>query len=151
MGAGVALKLADHFQSFDEIKAAGPEEIESVPDIGPSVRESLHRFFESPHNSELIERLKNAGLNFASRRIEKSGDIFLGKTFVLTGTLSSLTREDAKEKILAYGGKASGSVSKNTDFVLAGDKAGSKLEKAQKLGIQIISEEEFKKMISEAG
>lgn len=143
VGAGAAKKLADHFGSIDELMKADQEMIEKVPEIGPSISGSVVKFFSDPHNKKIIERLKKHGLNFSSEKKIEKETFFTGKTFVLTGTLSNYSREEAGDKIVMYGGKVTSSVSKNTDFVLAGENAGSKLDKAAKLSIKIMSEKEF--------
>ena len=143
VGAGAANKLADHFGSIDKLMEADQEIIEKVPEIGPSISGSVVKFFSDPHNKKIIERLKKHGLNFSSEKKIEKETFFTGKTFVLTGTLSNYSREEASDKIVMYGGKVTSSVSKNTDFVLAGENAGSKLDKAAKLGITIMTEKEF--------
>jgi DNA ligase (NAD+) len=148
VGAGVAKSLARHFASLDDIFAASAEQLTEAEDIGEVIAQSLVNWHGDKRNQKLIERLRAAGLNFKSELYQpqaKAGP-FAGKTFVLTGTLPTLTREDATAKIESLGGKVSGSVSKKTDFVLAGEEAGSKLDKAQKLGVKIIDEKEFLKM-----
>ncbi|HUR45979.1 MAG TPA: BRCT domain-containing protein, partial [Candidatus Saccharimonadales bacterium] len=117
-------------------------------DVGEVIANSLFDWFSDSRNQKLLERLAKAGLNFESQLYKPAAAAgpFHGKTFVLTGTLPSLSREDATAKIEALGGRVSGSVSKKTDFVLAGEEAGSKLEKAEKLGVKIITEQEFKEM-----
>ncbi|MEJ5350657.1 MAG: NAD-dependent DNA ligase LigA [Melioribacteraceae bacterium] len=147
VGAGVAKKLADHFKSIDALINASEEEIESIHEIGPSISKSIKRFFSDSNNIKLIERLKKAGLKFKSEEIKVTSDKLKGKSFVLTGTLSSMSREEAKEKIISLGGHVLSAVSKNTDYVVVGENPGSKFDKAQKLGIPILSEEEFLKMI----
>lgn len=147
VGAGAAKKIADHFHSIDSLMKASEEEIESIHEIGPSIGKSIKRFFSDSNNLKLIERLKDVGLNFESKGIMIFSDKFKGKSFVLTGTLSSMSREEAKEKIISLGGTVLSAVSKNTDFVVVGENPGSKFDKAQKLGIQILTEEEFLKMI----
>lgn len=147
VGAGAASKLADHFGSLEKIMNATAEDIEEVPDIGPSISKSLNHFFSEETNIEIINRLKEAGLKFESDVKENASEILADKKFVLTGTLPNLTREEAKDLILANGGSVVSSVSAKTDYVLAGEKAGSKLEKAEKLGVKVITEEEFNKMI----
>ncbi len=152
VGAGAAKKLADHFGSLDALMNAGEEDITSVYEIGGSIARSVRRFFSDQHNLHLISELRNAGLIFESEKKDDIGDnFFKGKTFVLTGTLSLLKRDEAAERIAALGGKTASSVSKNTDFVIAGESAGSKLEKAQKLGVGILDEETFMTRLSEAG
>jgi DNA ligase (NAD+) len=146
VGAGVARKLADSFNSIDKLMSATEEEIEKVYEIGTSISKSLIKFFSDNHNRKLITSLKEAGLNFNSEVSGKS-NVLSGKLFVLTGTLKKYTREEASEKIINLGGKVTSSVSKKTNYVLAGESAGSKLEQAKKLGINIISDEEFEKLL----
>lgn len=148
IGAGVAKKLAEHFLSIDRLMNASIDEIESVHEIGPSISGSVIRFFSNKKNREIIEVLRRAGLNFSMEKRKALSEKFLGKSFILTGTLSSMSRDEAKEIILAHSGKVVSSVSKNTDYVIAGEKAGSKLDKAQKLGVKIIDEDEFISMIN---
>jgi DNA ligase (NAD+) len=145
VGAGVAKALMRHFPGIDELFAAGTNEWLEAEDIGDVIAQSLLEWHGEPRNRDLLARLKLAGLNFSSSLYRKadSGGAFDGKTFVLTGTLPTLTREAATARIESLGGKVSGSVSKKTDFVLAGEDAGSKLEKAGKLGVKIIDEAEF--------
>lgn len=147
IGAGAAQKLVAHFRSIDSLIKAKPEEIEEVHEIGPSISNSVKLFFSNKKNQEILEELKEAGLKFESEDSGIKLDEFVGKIFVLTGTLETMGREEAKEKIIQAGGKAASSVSKNTDFVVAGENAGSKLDKAVNLGIRILSEEEFLNML----
>jgi len=149
VGAGVAKSLARHFPSLDDMFAANAEQLAEAEDIGEVIAQSLVNWHGDARNQKLIERLRAAGLNFKSELYQpraKAGP-FAGMTFVLTGTLPTLTREEAAAKIEALGGKVSGSVSKKTDFVLAGAEAGSKLAKAQELGVKILDEAEFLKML----
>jgi DNA ligase (NAD+) len=150
VGAGVAKSLARHFPALDDIFAANAEQLAEAEDIGEVIAQSLVNWHGDARNQKLIERLRAAGLNFRSELFQpraKAGP-FSGKTFVLTGTLPTLKREEAAAKIESLGGKVSGSVSQKTDFVVAGEEAGSKLDKAQKLGVKIIDEKEFRAMIS---
>jgi len=150
VGAGVAQKLAEHFGSIDALINASEEEILSVYEIGPSISRSVKQFFSDKHNLELIEKLKKAGLHFSSEQKKPVKDnFFKDKTFVLTGTLSSFSRDEAAARIKRLGGKVASSVSKNTDYVIAGEKAGSKLDKAKSLGVKILNEEEFLKLLEE--
>ncbi len=145
VGAGGAKSLARHFTSLDDIFAANAEQLAEAEDIGEVIAQSLVNWHGDARNQKLIERLRAAGLNFKSELYQpqtKAGP-FAGKIFVLTGTLPTLKREEAAAKIESLGGKVSGSVSKKTDFVVAGEEAGSKLDKAQKLGVKIIDEGEF--------
>jgi DNA ligase (NAD+) len=149
VGAGAAAKLAEHFLSLDNLMKADEEEIESIPDIGPSISKSITEFLSKKENRIIINKLVEAGLNFNAEENVKTSSVFEGKSFVLTGTLPSMSREEAKDKIIRAGGKVVSSISKNTDFLLAGEKAGSKLAKAEKLNIQIIDENEFYKLLAE--
>ncbi|MCX8108289.1 MAG: NAD-dependent DNA ligase LigA, partial [Verrucomicrobiae bacterium] len=153
VGAGVARSLARHYATLDELASATREALTQVQDIGPVIADSVYSWFRQPRNQQLIERLRNAGLNFKSslyQPAEAKGP-FTGKTFVLTGTLSSMTREQATARIESLGGRVSSSVSKKTDYVLAGADPGSKLDKARQLGVKIIDEAEFLRMIGKAG
>ena len=147
VGAGAAKKLADHFLSIDALAIATEEEIEEIHEIGPSISKSVRRFFSDKHNIKLIDKLKTAGLTLSSEPKKLKSDSLAGKSFVLTGTLSSMSRETAKEIIQEHGGVVISSVSKNTDFVVVGESPGSKFDKAQKLGIAILTEEQFQEMI----
>lgn len=150
VGAGVAQKLAEYFGNIDALIEADEEEILSVYEIGPSISRSVKEFFSNKHNLELIEKLKKAGLKFSSEQKKPVKDnFFKDKTFVLTGTLSSFSRDEAAARIKKLGGKVTSSVSKNTDYVIAGEKAGSKLDKAKSLGVKIINEDEFLKLLEE--
>ena len=151
VGAGAARKLSDHFNSIDELINATEEEISAVREIGPSISGSIKNFFSNEANIKIIEELKKHGVNLQSVRKEVKENIFTNKSFVLTGTLQNYTREEAGEKIVSLGGKVTSSVSKNTDFVLAGESAGSKLDKARSLGVKIINEEDFINMLNSAG
>lgn len=150
VGERTAQFLADGLGSMDRLMAASEAELQLVEEVGPKVSESIRRFFAESHNQELVERLRAAGLKFESEgpARAKAGPL-LGMTFVLTGTLPTLAREVAKERIEAAGGKVTGSVSKKTTVVVAGDEAGSKLEKALALGIEIWDEAELLKRIAE--
>ena len=148
VGERTAVFLAEHFGSMDAIAEATVEELQGAEEVGPKVAESIFQFFREKHNRELIERLREAGLQFTHATRRPKGGPLSGKTLVLTGTLPTLSREDAKKMIEAAGGKVSGSVSKKTNFVVAGDDAGSKLTKAQELGVEIWDEE---RLVKEAG
>jgi len=150
VGSGAAKKLADHFASIDEMINASEEEISSIHEIGPSISSSVKNFFTDKHNLKVIQRLKEHNLNFKSEKKVARQTSFMGKIFVLTGTFSKFSREEAEEKISNFGGKPVSSVSKKTNFVLVGENPGSKLTKAQALGVQVINEKEFVKMLEEA-
>ncbi len=147
VGAGVSKKLTEHFNSIDDLITATEEEIQSVHEIGESISRSIKNFFNEKNNLLLIEKLKSAGLNFTSSKKEIKENFFYNKTFVLTGSLEKYSREDASDIIKNFGGKVTSSVTKKTDFVIAGESAGSKLKKAQELNIKILSEDEFTRLI----
>ncbi|MDE2254646.1 MAG: NAD-dependent DNA ligase LigA [Betaproteobacteria bacterium] len=141
VGEATAKDLAQHFCSLDAIMSASVEDLCQVADVGPIVAQSIHTFFEQPHNREIVEQLRAAGVHWSEQRSQREGSRPLaGKTFVLTGALPNLTRDEAKARIEASGGKVAGSVSKRTNYVVAGAEAGSKLAKAQELGVPIIDE-----------
>ncbi len=146
VGVKAAKTLAAHFGSLDALTAASVEELSEVPEVGAITAESIHGWFASPQSRDLIERLRAAGVNFRSLSVV-TDTRFAGMTFVLTGALSLFTRDEATEKIEAFGGKAAGSVSKKTTYVVAGENAGSKLKKANELGVRVLSEEEFLEML----
>ena len=141
VGDRTASLLADHFGSLDAIASASTEELEQVEEVGPRIAESIRNFFGASMNRDLVQRLRGHGLRFQ----EDAGDDrephpFAGRVFVLTGTLDGMTRDEARARIDEAGGKVGGSVSRNTDFVVAGDKPGSKLRKAEQLGVVVIDE-----------
>ena len=146
VGQKAAKVLASYYADLDALIAATAEELTLVPDIGAITANFIVSWFANPQSRDLIERLRLAGVDFASHE-EKKDDRFAGKTFVLTGALSRFTRDEASAIIESFGGKASGSVSKKTSYVVAGENAGSKLTKAQSLGIPVLSEEEFAELI----
>jgi len=140
VGERTAEFLAEHFGSLDKIAAASRDELQGAEEVGPKVAESIFAFFREPQNQQLLERLKAARLSFEYTPKLRSLGPLAGMTFVLTGTLPHLTREEAKEKIEAAGGKVAAAVSRKTTFVVAGDDAGSKLDKAKKLNVAVIDE-----------
>ena len=146
VGQKAAKVLASHFTDLDSLMAAGEEELTAISDIGGITAGFIINWFSNPQSIDLIEKLRRAGVSFLSKE-DRKDDRFAGKVFVLTGTLSSFTRDQAGAIIESFGGKTSSSVSKKTDYVLAGENAGSKLTKAESLGIAIISEAEFEEMI----
>ncbi len=150
VGEKTAEILADKFHTLDALKEASLEELQSVPEVGEKVSQAIYDFFRDSRVLELLERLRAAGLNFTQPQKELSGNIFDGKTLVFTGELKTMTRTEAEQMAKQYGGKASGSVSKKTSYVIAGEAAGSKLKKAEELGIPVLTEEEFLKMINAA-
>jgi DNA ligase (NAD+) len=139
VGERTAQALAQEFGSMEALMAASEEELTRVNDIGPKVAATVREFFSNDRNLALVEKLRGFGLTFTAER-KVRGTALEGMTFVLTGTLPTLTRDEAKERIEAAGGKVSGSVSKKTSYVVAGEEAGSKLEKAQQLGVAVLDE-----------
>src|ERR1700733_6905468 len=139
VGERTAQLLAEEFGSMDALMAASADELERVNEVGPRVSQAIREFFDEAQNRELIEKLRVAGLTFTAEKRKKSSQL-QGMTFVLTGTLPTLTREDAKARIETAGGRVSGSVSKKTHYVVAGEEAGSKLDKARELGVKVIDE-----------
>ncbi|MBQ1372097.1 MAG: NAD-dependent DNA ligase LigA, partial [Oscillospiraceae bacterium] len=146
VGAKAGKLLAQSFGSLDALMEANEEQLTAVPDIGEVTARSIVSWFRAPQSRHMIERLRQAGVNFLNKT-EISDRRFAGKTFVLTGALTRFTREEAEAQIEAFGGKASGSVSKKTSFVVVGENAGSKLRKANELGIPVLSEEEFLELL----
>jgi len=147
VGERTAEFLAEHFGSLDALMNATEEELQEVNEVGPRVSESILEFFQEPRNRELVEQLRKAGLTFAGKKKER-GTKLAGKTFVLTGTLAHYTRDEAKKMIEDAGGRVSGSVSKKTDYVVAGEDAGSKLDKAKELGVKVVDEKAMKELLS---
>ena len=147
VGKAAAKAIMKHFKDIEVLSHASMDELQDVNDIGEVSAECIRRFFLSEDNRQMIARLKEAGLNMRAEEAEVLESAISGKTVVVTGTLPSLGRKEAQELIEKYGGKASGSVSKKTDYVLAGEAAGSKLTKAQELGIPVLNEEEFKTLL----
>lgn len=146
VGERTAQILAEAFGSLDAIAAADFETLQQADEVGPKVAQSIRTFFENPVNHELVDRLRDAGLTFTHAVTRKSGGPFEGRTFVITGTLPNMSREDAKAFIIEHGGKVTDSVSKKTSFLVAGDEAGSKLEKARKLGVEVIDEQRLREL-----
>ena len=146
VGAKAGKVLAGSFGSLDALMQASLEELTAVPDVGAVTAQNIHQWFSQPQSRHMIERLRAAGVNFESKRTVADARL-AGKTFVLTGALSKFTRDEATEKIELFGGKASGSVSKKTSFVVVGENAGSKERKARELGIPILTEDEFLELI----
>jgi DNA ligase (NAD+) len=146
VGERTAQFLAEHFGSMDALMNASQEELEQVNEVGPRIAESISEFFHEPRNRELVKRLRESGLTFSGKKRER-GTKLTGKTFVLTGTLTKYSRDQAKKLIEDAGGRVSGSVSKKTDYVVAGSDAGSKLDKAKELGVTVIEENEMEKLV----
>lgn len=146
VGERTAEFLAEHFGSMDALMSASTEDLQSVNEVGPRIAESIREFFSEPRNRKLVERLRQY-LNFTGQKKQR-GTALAGKTFVITGTLANYSREEAKRMIEDAGGKVSGSVSKKTDYVLAGDDPGSKLDKARELGVKVIGEAEMEDLLN---
>ena len=147
VGSKLAKVLAKEFKSMDKLMEADLVRLNSISDIGEITANHIYEFFREEQTIDLINRLKNAGVNMKYLQEDSGDERFFGKTFVLTGSLKDFTRDEAAKIIEDYSGKTSSSVSKKTTYVLAGEGAGSKLTKAQELGIKVISEEEFKNML----
>jgi DNA ligase (NAD+) len=139
--------LAEHFSSLDELMEAKQEDLENVPEVGPKVSASIAEFFEEPANRKIVKKLDSRGVKPTAEKREIKSQKFAGKSFVFTGGLSNRSREDAAELVLQHGGKISGSVSKKTDYVVVGTDPGSKYDKAKELGVEILSESEFEKLL----
>ena len=146
VGETTARDLALHFGSIEAIMQAQPEALLQVPDVGPVVAGSIARFFAEPHNQEVVRALREQGVEPQLPEAQRSSGL-AGKTFVLTGTLPTWSREEASSRIIAAGGKVSGSVSRKTSYVVAGEEAGSKLEKATELGVAILDETGLKTLL----
>jgi DNA ligase (NAD+) len=147
VGEATALALARHFGDIAALRRAGEDEIQRVPDVGPVVAKNVAAYFRDPDNAAVVDRLLAGGITWPAPAAIAVQTEVTGKTFVLTGTLQALTREEAEEAIVQLGGKVSGSVSKKTQYVVAGAEAGSKLKKAQQLGITVLDEAAFLKLL----
>ena len=141
VGETTARDIARKFGSIEAVMQADEEALLTVPDVGPVVANAVARFFAEPHNREIVDKLLTAGVQPKAEAMPAGGQALAGKTFVLTGTLPTLTRDEATRRILAAGGKVSGSVSGKTAYVVAGEEAGSKLTKAEQLGVAILDED----------
>jgi DNA ligase (NAD+) len=148
VGERTAIFLAVQFGSLDAIAAADVNQLQRAEEVGPKVADSIYHFFREARNRDLVERLRAAGLSFTFESEDPGGDALVGLSFVLTGTLPTLSREEAKSLIESAGGRVVGSVSKSTNFVVAGDGPGSKLEKAGKLGVRVIGEQDLLGMLA---
>jgi len=148
VGEATAQTLARHFGDLDALMAADEAALQLVQDVGPVVAQSIHTFFHQPHNREVINKLIAAGITWPNEQRTTHHQPLAGKIFVLTGTLSTMTRDEAKEKLEALGAKVSGSVSKKTSYVVAGEEAGSKLDKAHELGVEVLDEAAFMEMLA---
>ena len=147
VGQSTARELMGHYKSLPDLAAAEVEELSAIQDIGPTTAECIYAFFRNEENRHILQKLIDRGVNVTMPEVEKASDTLEGKTFVVTGTLSRYGRKDIEELILSHGGKVSGSVSKKTGYLIAGENAGSKLAKAQSLGVPVLTEDEFEAMI----
>ena len=148
IGFSIAQLLVDNLMTIKQLMAATADDLQSVQGIGPQIAVSVVRFFADKHNRRIIERLETAGVQLVRKKARAAvSQRFAGKTFVLTGTLSSLTRDEARQRIESMGGKVVSSVSKNTDFVVVGEEPGSKLEKARELDRPLLDEKKFITML----
>jgi len=139
--------LAEHFSSLEELASADEEQLVAVPEVGPKVAASIAEFFSEPANRKLIKKLYKAGVHPTAEKRAVKSQKFTGKSFVFTGGLANRSREEAGEIVLEHGGKVSGSVSKKTDYVVVGSDPGSKYDKAEELGVPILSESEFETLM----
>ncbi|MEZ4688263.1 MAG: helix-hairpin-helix domain-containing protein, partial [Bacteroidia bacterium] len=148
VGQTVAKKLVRHFKTIENMQAATEEELAAAPDIGGRIAESLRGWLDDPEQQQVLERMQKAGLQFAKEEAEGSSSVLAGKSFVISGVFETFGRNELKELVEALGGEVKSSLSSKTGFLLAGENAGpSKLEKAEKLGVQVLSEDEFRHMI----
>jgi DNA ligase (NAD+) len=148
VGEATALALAQHFGNLDKLMDMGAEEVQQVQDVGPVVAAHVAAFFASPEHRKVIARLRQEGVKWADvARPSVEGQPFAGTTFVITGTLDSMSREEAQEALIALGAKVSGSVSRKTRYVVAGAEAGSKLKKATELGVEVLDEARFLELL----
>lgn len=149
VGESTARDLARHFGKLDNLLEATQEQLLQVPDVGPIVAESVHQFFQQPHNREVVEQLRAVGVHWEeSEPVAQAPKPLTGKTVVLTGTLPTLSRDEAKDMLEAAGAKVAGSVSKKTDYVVAGAEAGSKLDKARELGVTVLDEDGLRQLLA---
>jgi DNA ligase (NAD+) len=149
VGTRVATVLADHFKNIDAMREASVEELSEINEVGPVIAESVHAFLHSAFGRRTVDDLAELGLKMSvARAPRRAAPEIAGKTFVVTGTLEKYDREGIEELITQLGGRAASSVSKNTDYLVAGDKAGSKLAKARELGVKVISEADFDALVN---
>ena len=148
VGETTAKDLARHFGSLERLTSADETSLQNVPDVGPVVAQSITAFLAEPHNLDVIDQLRASGVSWVEHEGDQGEVLRLsGKTFVLTGTLPTLSRDEAKAALEALGAKVAGSVSKKTDYVVAGTEAGSKLDKARELGVPVMDEQELRKLL----
>jgi DNA ligase (NAD+) len=150
VGEGGARKFADHFHDLNALASADIEKLQEAEDVGPVMAQSVHDFFNNPRNQAVIEKLRKARIKMKEKAAPKAVATgpFAGKTVVVTGTLAKLSRDEAKEALRKAGAIVTDSVSKKTDFLIVGEDAGSKLDKARELGVKTLTEAEFVKMLA---
>jgi DNA ligase (NAD+) len=151
VGAATAQSLASHFGTLEALRAASVEELEAVEDVGPVVAGHVHGFFRDPERRESIDDLLAVGVHWPAPAGDRGSAPLTGQTWVLTGTLETMTREEARERLVALGAKVAGSVSKNTDQVVAGPGAGSKLTRAESLGVPVMDEAALRALLEAHG
>jgi DNA ligase (NAD+) len=149
VGEATARTLAKHFLDLKPLEAASIEQLQEVPDIGPIVAAGIHAFFHQAHNREVIQELRRQRVTWPREQTPATSRSLAGQTFVVTGTLSAMTREEAKERIRTLGGKTSDSVSAKTTYLVRGENPGSKLQKANELDIPVLEEKKFLKLLGE--
>jgi len=133
---------------MDRLSEASQEELTEIDEIGPKIGEAVEQFFKTDETDPVLEKLRKAGVNFTEPKLQAASNVFEGKTFVFSGALNDYTRDQAKALVEERGGQVSSSVSKKTDYLVAGDDPGSKLDKAEKLGVEVIDEAQFKDLVS---
>lgn len=148
VGEKAARLLAESFETMDRLSEASQEELTEIDEIGPKIGEAVEQFFKTGETEPVLEKLRKAGVNFTEPKLQTASNVFEGKTFVFSGALNGYTRDQAKALVEERGGQVSSSVSKKTDYLVAGDDPGSKLDKAEKLGVEVIDEAQFKDLIS---
>ena len=152
VGEATALTLAGHFGTLEAVMSADPDQLQQAPDIGPVAAAAIRAFFQESHNQDGIQRLQAAGVHWPEAAAKPvTEQLLAGKSFVLTGTLESLSRDQAADQLRALGAKVAGSVSKKTDYVVAGRDAGSKLDKALELGVTVLNETELLALLKKSG
>ena len=149
VGQSTARELMNHFPSIDALAEADMDSLAAVPDIGPATAECIYTFFRNEEDRRIVRKLRDCGVNMTMPEVTRASDKLAGLTFVVTGTLERYGRKEIEELIVSHGGKATGSVSKKTSYLVAGENAGSKLDKARSLGVPVLTEAEFEAMLGE--
>ena len=149
VGQSTARELMEHFRSVEALAAAEKEELSAVPDIGPATAECIYAFFRSEEDRAILRKLRDRGVNMTMPEVTRASSKLEGLTIVVTGTLERYGRKEIEELIVSHGGKSTGSVSKKTSYLVAGENAGSKLDKARSLGVSVLTEAEFEALLGE--